>query len=209
MSQKAKAQDAPSESPKFDSSDKQTLDRLKKAIKDAADLADTLPEPYREKGFELLVPYFITGGKVATIEHPKAKGGAGDSDSRNPTIKLEVKALLQQYSIPESIVTDNFFVDGEIVPVYRVKTANEKLSRIQIKLSLLTAMENALKEGKFQFTTEEVRIKCQNEGKYDPANFKANFKNARKYFVDYEAEPIELNSDGKSELADVLLEFKK
>ena len=186
------------------------MEHVKKAIKDAADLAETLPEPYRVKGFELLFPYFASGGKLPTTVQPGTGAATGDLGVRKPTIRLEAKALLLQYSVPESLVTENFFVEGEIVPVYRVQTANEKMSRIQVKLAHLTAMENALKRGKFQFTKEEVKSKCLKEGKYDPSNFKNNFKNARRYFTNYsETEPIELNSDGMSELADVLLELKK
>jgi hypothetical protein len=183
---------------------------LQKVAKEAADIAETLPELYRPKAFEIIFSYLISGNIGSAPSTLQIRSQA-PPESHKPVVRLEVKALLQQYSVPEDIVLSNFFVDGQIVSAYTLKDIEKmKTSRVQIVFALLTALETALKTGKFEFSVEEVRKKCRDSNRYDSGNFKNNFKYSKEFFTNpSDEETIELSSPGKTELADILLELVK
>lgn len=180
---------------------------LQKAAKDAAEIAESVPDRYKASCFEVLLPYLISYG----AQSPSSTANVQTLSIPTPTkpeIKLQVKALLQQYSIPEDIIVKNFFVEGHILPTYRVEETSP--GRFQLSMALLTALESALKTGVFEFSVEDIRQKCKDSGIYDKDNFKNTFKNNKKFFTNMtDEEHTQLSTDGKTELADILLALKK
>lgn len=187
---------------------KKRAEELRKAVKETADIAETLSEPYRLKCFEILLPFFLSGSIGVA---PPQLTAVPPASRQKSMIRLEVKALLRQYSVPEQIVLDNLFLEGEIFPTYTIKPEKDtKKSRIQIMNALLIALENALKTGVFNFSMEQVRTKMKGDRAYDPQNFKNNFNNSKDYFTSLSTEDnIQLSSDGKAELAEILLGLPK
>jgi hypothetical protein len=98
-------------------------------------------------------------------------------------------------------------VEGtEIQRIYQLSTTKKAVAQMQV--TLLTALENALKPGgKFEFSMEVVKTRCKDDyGAYDLANFKANFKKNAKLFKSLDDEEhVELSTDGKAELAEAIL----
>ena len=175
-------------------------------VKDAAAIAETLPETYRGKCFEIILTYLLSGS--IPILRPQAP--PLPESEQKPVIRIEVKALLRQYSVPEDIILNNFFVEGKVVPTYTVrKEKDTKKSRTQIMYALLIALENALKTGAFSFSMDEVKTRLKSGNEYDAANFKANFNNSKGLFTTLTEDNVELSSDGKAELADILQGLKK
>jgi hypothetical protein len=121
-------------------------------------------------------------------------------------IPIDVKALLNQYKLPEDTLWQVFHVQGgEIRPIYQLKTL--KKGRAQIEHALLMSLESALTSGngQFQVTTEALREKCTEQGCYDKSNFAQHLKNNAKYFRSVELDgTLVLSPDGKAELADVI-----
>ena len=94
---------------------------------------------------------------------------------------------------------------GEVRPIYQIKNKDVKADA-QMQVAMLTALENALKpDGKFEFSIEDVRKYCVNQGVYDSTNFMTNFKkNARLFRNLKEKDHIELSPEGKTELAEAV-----
>ena len=183
-------------------------EELERKMKEFIEIAEKLPEKYRERCFEALARHFLWGLRMT--EEPRPKPG-----ELEPAIKavappkfivpIGVRALLQQFDIPEEMIQKLFVIDGEeIQSKYQIETTVK--SDAQIQLALLTALENALKPGgKFEFSMEAVRQKCIDHRVYDQPNFKTIFRNKTKFFKSLkDEEHVELSVDGKAELAEAI-----
>lgn len=137
-----------------------------------------------------------------------------DLDIKNPetekselSIPIDVRAFLTQYEINE-LSLNKLFIFGEgneIRTTYHIDSKTKSIAQIQI--ALLTALENSIKDSdvNFEFSSEEVRKRCQNYDVYDGKNFKRHFKANTKFFRSLsDLEHIGLSPEGKSELADVI-----
>ncbi len=180
-------------------------EELESKIKEFVEIAEKLPDKYREKCFEVLLNNFLTGAKTPqkSMENVEI---ATQPPAKKFIIPIDVRAFLQQYNLPEDTITKLFLIEGEEIRlIYSIRTT--KKSDAQIQLALLTALENAMKPGgKFEFSYEVVRQKCRDQGVYDQPNFKAHFKNNKKLFKNIsDEEHIELSPDGKAELAETIL----
>jgi hypothetical protein len=186
-----------------------TEEELLSKINQFVEIAEKLPERYREKCFEVLLSGFLrTGG---SSEKPPENAAPATSESgKKFIIPIGVRATLQQYNVPEDTLEKIFLMDGnEISPKYKIKTT--KKSDAQVQVALLTALENALKpNGKFEFATETVRTKCQDLGVYDGGNFTTHFRNNSRFFKSLsDKEHVELSPEGKQELAETMLAISK
>lgn len=166
-------------------------------------IAEKLPEVYRQKCFETLLNHYLRAGSNLAPPTPEVGEPESPKDEKKFIIPLDVRAFLTQYKLSENTLNQLFLIEWpEIRPIYPLK--NAKGSTAQIRLALLKALENALQpNGRFEFSFEEVRKLCQAHGVYDASNFKNNFNNNARLFRGLKAEKnVELSPDGKAELAD-------
>jgi hypothetical protein len=184
------------------------MEELEKKMKEFIDIAEKLPEKYRENCFEALLRDFLWGLRVPEEQRPKTADPELADKSVAPkkfVVPIGVRALLQQYDIPEETIHKLFIIEGgEIQAKYKIETTVR--SDAQIQLSVLTALENALKPGgKFMFSMEVVRQRCKDHGVYDQPNFKTIFNKNSKFFKSLkDEENVELSVDGKAELAEAI-----
>ena len=185
-----------------------TTEELETKIKEFIEIAEKFSEPYRQKIFEVLLADYLrskAAEKAAEIPETVAPAPAPTPAPRC-VISIGVRALLQQYNVPEDRIAKMFLIEGEeIQPTYHLKTT--VIADAQIQLALLTALENALRAGgKFEFSVEAVRERCKELKAYDAPNFKANFKKNENLFKSLkDEEHVELSPEGKAELAEVIL----
>lgn len=183
-----------------------TAEELKKIV----ELANTVPEEYRQKCFELLLIYTLQGLL------PPTQGGSpkpATPPSHPPIHKqfvlpIDVKAFLSQYGLAESLLWKFFLVEGtEIRPIYKLQVT--KKARAQIQHALMMTLETAISTGQFQVDIESLRTRCQDQKCYDAPNFMKNIKeNAYLFKTVTNDQPLSLSPDGKSELADLIEQLK-
>ena len=202
-----------SDQPKKETETKETVasknsDKIVDEIRQIIEIVEKIPEYYREKAFEVLLNTKLAG-KPLQFETPIFEIKHEPITTGKFIIPIDVKAFLQQFNLPEELLQRLFFMqDSEVRPVYQIKTT--KKARSQIQVSLLVALENALKGGKYEFGTEIIRTRCQELKCYSGTNFQANFKNNKSLFKSLDdPEHIELSPDGKVELAEVISEITK
>ncbi|MEM2997575.1 MAG: hypothetical protein QW542_01345 [Thermoproteota archaeon] len=186
------------------------IEDIKALIKNIISILEGVPEPYRQKSFEILLTIFLQRElALVTSKPPEEKMGEIAVPTGKFVIPIDVKAFLQQQNVPEECLAKLFYMTGtEIRPIYNITTT--KKTTAQIQLALLSALENALKGGKFEFSIEEVRQKCTEHKCYDASQFKGYFKKRSKLFKDLsDEEHVELSPDGKVELAETILEIAK
>src|SRR5437870_2718188 len=126
-------------------------------------LANSVPEDYRQKCFELLLSHSMQGfGRAAPSPIPAAPAAMAEAPSNPFVIPIDVKALLNQFSLPEEALWKVFHVQGnDIRPIYRLKT--DKKGRAQIEHALMMALGSALTSGQFQVMTDALRQRCMDE----------------------------------------------
>lgn len=179
-----------------------------KIAKQAVALADKLPEKYQQKGFEIFLTTLLGGGPIASqIPTSATEGEQKPPKATAFTIPIDVRAFLQQFNVPEENLEKLFLMSGtEIRPRYRIETT--KKSTAQIQVAVLTALENALRGGKFEFGWEDVKQRCTDLGVIDTGNFRNHFNNNKRLFKSLQDhEHIEISADGKAELAEAIVEL--
>lgn len=181
------------------------LEEIKKQIDEIVKIADELPEKYQQKGFEVLLSKAIDILRAPVLELPPGTEKEGPTESF--IIPINIKAFLRQYNLKEEEIHALFLLEGKaVIPTYTIST--DVISKSQIQLALLLALENALKNIGFEFDTERVREMCRERGVYDSNNFATNFRYNSRLFNNLEdKEHVTLSPDGKSELADTVSEL--
>ncbi len=184
-----------------------TSEELQKIV----ELANGVPEVYREKCFELLLSHALYGNQPSMPAPSPMPSGLPQTPA--PTGKpfvlpIDVKAFLGQYGLDESVLWKFFIADGQdIRPIYQLQ-ANKKATA-QIQHALMMALENALSSGLFQVDIESLRTRCNDQKCYDQPNFMKNIKDKTNLFKSIaNDEPLSLSPEGKSELADLIEQLK-
>lgn len=185
------------------------LPNLEKYLTEITKLVEKIPESYRIKAFEILLNHVLSGAKLEVKSENVIKTESKSLEEYSFQIPIEVRAFLRQFTIPEEKINDLFLITGqqEIAPTYKLKTT--KAASAQIQLAVLTALENTLKgDGKFEFSIEDIRKRCNDYRCYDIRNFMTNFSNKKQLFKDLtDSEHVMLSPHGKEYLAEVLNEL--
>jgi hypothetical protein len=177
-------------------------------LKEITELAESVPEPFRLKCFELLLSHHLSAQET---KHDTKVTPKGETKTEFPkhtfVLPIDVKAFLNQYSIDEAVLSKLYFIEGNNVrPIYNLKA--HKKAAAQIQHALLMSLENALINGEFRFNIEALRQRCKDLKCFDAANFMAILKKNSSLFKDLDdEEAVFLSTDGKAELANVIEEL--
>lgn len=181
-----------------------TTEELQKIV----ELANSVPEEYRQKCFELILADALRLKQPIAPNPPVENKGAELPPVTKPQhtfiLPIDVRAFLSQYGLNESILWKFFLRDGEeIRPTYQLKVTQKGTAQVQH--ALMQALENAIVTGQFQVEVEALRTRCSDQKCYDGKNFAAHLKNNAKLFKSIDMDqPLSLSPDGKSELAELL-----
>lgn len=179
---------------------------IEQKVKEITKICESIPETYRLRCFEYLMENFLI---IQNVSKPEQIIPESKKLTEQIPIPIDVRAFLTQYELEPSVIEKLFLMDGvEIRHTYKIRTT--KKSQAQIQISLLMALENTIRDPnkKFEFAATEVRQRCIDLQCYDMPNFSTHFKNNKSYFKSLDdLEHIVLSSDGKSELAEVILQM--
>jgi len=183
------------------------LDEIESQIGKIVKIVEKIPERYRDKCFEILINRLVDEKEIkqdipqeAEVQPPIEKQEGFDFQ-----IPIEARAFFRQFELDEGRIYELFLITGkdEVVPVYKIKTTIA--SKAQIQISLMTALENTLKQtGKFEFELEDIRKRCQDNKCYNQKNFVTNFNNNKKLFKEINEQHGFLSPYGKEKLAEVI-----
>lgn len=184
------------------------FEKLEQDVSKIVKISEKIPEKYQAKCFEILLNQLVSGyqepSQIPKLPSPPVKKQTFDFQ-----IPIEVRAFLRQFSIDEGKIFELFLITGkdEIVPTFKIRTT--VISKAQIQIALMVALENTLKQTeRFQFSIEEVRQRCQDNKVYDRKNFQNHFNNNKKLFKDLsDKEHVLLSPYGKEKLAEVINEL--
>ena len=180
------------------------ISELEGPVRKIVGFVSKLPPRYRKKAFEKLLE-----NEIARMNGRHGPGGAGRGrEDCGLEVSVEVGAFLAQFDIPEKSIRRHFAIagPGEIAPRYKIRT--RRRSRAQFQLSCLLALENALRNGRFEFSLAAAKERCREHGCYDHDSFSANFKPGAGAFRSLgDGGRVSLSPLGKERLADILDEL--
>lgn len=180
----------------------------KEKLKEITELAESVPDPFKLKCFELILMHKLSAEPGLSDEENSPKEEPKKVfPEQTFIVPIDVKAFLSQYSLNENVINKLYFIEGNnIRPIYTLKV--HKKARAQIQHALLLALENALISQEFKFNTDTLRQRCKDLKCLDTANFTAILKKNSSLFKSLDdEEAVFLSTDGKAELADVIEEL--
>jgi len=185
--------------------------KLKTEIHEIATVAAEVPDPFKEKCFELLLTSLI-GGYSPVEDQPKdlptspAADSIGDND--NLPKPSQIRVFMSKTGVTDDLLKKVVMFQDEQIHFLR-EPSSSKIAQGQIEWALLLALKNAFEKNEFIVDPEAVRSVCQEKGFYDRANFASNFKKAKN--AELFRSPLEpqgdgqlLSNDGHSALARVI-----
>jgi len=168
-------------------------------------LANSVPEEYRQKCFELLLSRSLESMELPQNGRPPAPVAAKQpARQENLNLPIDVKAFFNQHRLDLNTISSLFHIEGtEVRPIYTLSDTTKV--KAEINLALLIALETALRTGQFQVEIETLRTRCQEQKCYDMANFMRHIKNHSRLFkVISTDQPLSLSVEGKAQLGDLL-----
>jgi uncharacterized protein YcgL (UPF0745 family) len=189
---------------------------LKQEIKEITSIAESVPEAFREKCFELLLnkvlaretrhkPDEVEKGKLKHEESELDRAGHGPSTL---SLQGQVKAFMRRRDItPEQMETLLMIENGEVH--FLKEPSHGEAKRGQNEWALLLALKSGLLNNILKADPEDVRSIVQEKGFYNATNFATNFKGDR--YSGYFKEPLRtqgtaqpLTPEGEKALAELI-----
>src|SRR5688500_3068896 len=177
--------------------------KIKDEIKDIIQIVNECPDSLKEKCFEILLSNLLHETSPKSVKKALEKQDTHSNDDshddkKTPPIVEELKDTEEEISKKELHAKTKRFMEtegvsleqlnkmyykdnGNILPLYDDLGTN-KMAEAQIRITLLMAFENSLRNGEFEVNGELVRKRCIDLKYYDKANFSANFKNNKEIF---------------------------
>jgi hypothetical protein len=197
-------------------------EKLKGELKEIAAIAQLVPDPFKEKCFEMLLGHLLAGvapprhkPPAAEIDHKhddkqselkRANVGAGDGSA--VPLPASVKAFMRRTgTTKEQIEAVVMIADGEFHFVK--EPSHQNVTKGQNEWALLIALRNGILNNTLAADPEDVRSMVQEKGFYDKTNFSKNFKRDKyaafyKDAMERQGPAVPLSAEGEKELADLL-----
>src|SRR6185312_1466990 len=196
-------------------------EELKEEIKAIAEIADSVPQPFKDRCFEVLLQNLLASvtqaekptkqppGKLTVAEEEQGTPPPAGNGSALPT-PSQIKVFMQKTGTTAADLAKVVMYEENTVHFIQ-EPAGNKIARGQVEWALLLALKKGIEKNALEVDPEEVRSICQEKGFYDAANFSANFKGAvtAKLFqgeMKKQGAAQKLSNEGLAELAKIVKE---
>jgi len=188
-------------------------EEMKSELQSIVELCESIPQPYRNKCFEILLTAFLSppsrrpaaaGPSAAALP---ARVGSPPEAEKIP-LPSQVRLFMRKNAVTEGVLEAVFFfASGELHFIKEPSTSSA--AEGQIQWALLLALKSGILNNTVVVDPEDVRSICQEKGFYDVANFTAIFKRKSKArlfngLLEPQGESRALTPDGEAELAKLL-----
>jgi hypothetical protein len=191
--------------------------KLKNEIIEIAGIATSVPEPFREKCFELLLTHLLapTSQKSGPATPPSQREETSqENDGTKPplttstSLPASIRAFMKKTGISDDeLAKAIYYEDGDFH--FLVEPSTKTISRGLIEWALLIALRSGIVNNNIAADPEDVRSMCQEKGYYDHTNFWKAFKSSKNkaFFageLKAQGDARKLTAAGQDELAKVL-----
>ncbi len=152
---------------------------LKDDIKQISEIANSVPEPFREKCFEVLLQNLLSQ-QITPQSKPKEAEQQQPPEPRVPgSVKVSfpaaVKVFMRKTGVTENDLNAILLYENNDV-LFILEPQTTVVGQGQIEWALLLALKKAILSNEFTVDPEDVRSICKEKGFYDANNFAKNFK---------------------------------
>lgn len=174
---------------------------VKQHLKDIIEIADTCPEKYQVKCFEILLDSLARGtAAVPAIQ-------AAPSPATVTEITKTASSFFSRNSINQEQWTRVFHIDGNEYNIIVQDLKEKTVSSRQIKLALLLGVKSLFETGTASISKDELINMCKQYATYDPSNFAAHMKKQKNLFLRKGSRGWELTRPGQEKAAEVIKEL--
>lgn len=187
-------------------------EKIKEAIGPILEVVATVPEPFKQACFGILLRYYLDGERAANPQQPLLQPPPHPAPPPAPNegipLNAQMRVFMQRRNVTEAeLNTVLHYEEGE---VYFVKEPSTQIVlQGQNDWALLFALKNAILKNSLATDPEDVRSMCKAKGYYDPLNFAKYFKKKKyaAYFrnaLEAQGEAQPLTNDGEIALAKLI-----
>jgi len=189
---------------------------LKKEIQEIIAIAQSVPDEFRNKCFEVLLGRWIdSSGNRSDVENArpsacKPNAGGRDNDGDNIPNSPALKAFMRKTSTTRSQIARVLVYDKGDVHFISEPTT-EILAEEAAQWALLLALQNVISgQNDFEVDPEGLRSICQEKSCYDKSNFWRNFAGQKysawfKGSLESQGSAKKLSDKGKIELGRLIV----
>ena len=154
-------------------------------------LADSCPEAYRPKAFEILLQGYVSslgmkdvlGGK-GTKQNPHASGEVAGATvsldaSMPPEVQTRLKSMAKRRGISPEALSSLFDFSSDPFTFAPVNVEGTGISDRSKKVAMLVSARSFLATGKWQGDWAEIKAMCVHQNCYDVNNFAATLKKGK------------------------------
>jgi len=154
-------------------------ERLKQEVVTIGEIAEQVPEAFRERCFELLLGKLLdsTPGSTPQEVAPPESNDVLRGESEPGTIPTpsSVRVFMQRTGVTSDDLARVLMFDEDEAHFIR-EPEGLKVAKGQMEWALILALKNGIENNRLTADPEAVRSICQEKGYYDKGNFAANFK---------------------------------
>ena len=177
---------------------KAMFETIKEHISKITKIADSCPEKYQVKCFEVLL-----NALVAQPTPVPARAGIGQALG---TERVQPD-FFAQHDIAPDVWAQVFHYDGSSYFIIVRDLGAQPTSKKQVKLALLLGIKNLLETGEPRFGKNNLKELCERYGAFDSPNFAANMKKQKHLFLLKDGDAWVLTRPGEQEAAKVTKEL--
>jgi len=169
------------------------FEKVKEYLNEIIEIANTCPEKYQEKCFEILL------NSIIKPEIPAIKGEVGEA-------VISKTDFFSDHEISQKEWQRVFNFDGNVYSIIVKDLKNREKSKKQVKLALLIGVKGLLETGEALIPKELLFDSCKKYVAYDSTNFAAHMKKAKDLFLT-KGDDWTLTIPGQDKAAEVIKEL--
>lgn len=188
-------------------------DELKEEIKEIGKIAESVPEAFKEKCFEILLNHLLSEQTSAAAPPPPPAGSNDNPPPKPGNIALpsHVKAFMRRKDVSQEQIEALVMIEDDEFHFIK-EPEHGQAAKGQMDWALLIALKNGIQNNTLKADPEEIRSMVQEKGFYDSPNFAKNFKkekNAALFKGPLERQGVAqaLSLDGETALAELIKEL--
>lgn len=154
---------------------------FKEPLAEITELANSCPEKYQQKCFEILLQMLVTGQGKSSVQAVAQPITAAIVNS--PDQVGQLPRALQQAGVNQANIDRVFHRDGKTCKVIVQDLRAKPVSQRQERLALLLGIKSLIEIGEAAIPKDDLVALCKEYSAFDSSNFAAHMKKRKQSFV--------------------------
>lgn len=208
------------------------MSKLKDKVLEIAEIANACPESLRTLCFEMLLRDLLNDWNSTPKPRGEEKGmrerespafdpppksdpqpSKNQDDISEGDLHIKARNFMKRYGVTMDQLNNLFYKEGDDFKSLYEDLRTTRMAESQIRIALLQSLRNAMIDGEFRASVEDIRQEASARKCYDVNNFTRIFTNYAGMFdfgekFDKSMTIVKLSEQGRKELYDVIKELQ-